>query len=288
MNEQDWVILKTIYEEKNITRSAERLYISQPALTYRLQQIEEELHIKIFSRSNKGIHFTVEGLHVIQYAKKMMIDFQKLKDELLNMKNSTSGELRIGVSSNFAHYELPTILKEFLADYPNVQVKVTTDWSNKIMSLFMNEEIHVGIVRGEHQWNGPSILINQDPISIISKNEIAIDELPNLSMISYKTDPSLEEIIEKWWREHFNQPPLISMEVDKLETCKEMVLKGLGYGIVPNYLVKNHESELFLQPLKKKDNRMIVRDLWLYYRKEELHLSAVKAFVQFMENNPST
>ncbi|WP_249869194.1 LysR family transcriptional regulator [Oceanobacillus saliphilus] len=283
MNEKDWQILKTIDEEKNITRSAERLYISQPALTYRINQIENELNIKIFSRSNKGIFITEEGIHVVKYAEKMLLHFQKLKDNLMNLKDMTSGELRIGVSSNFAQYELPNILKNFLTDFPNVQVKLMTDWSNKIMNLFLNEEIHVAIVRGECTWKGPKIFINQDPISLISKQQIPIDSLPNHPMISYKTEPALKNIIDTWWREHFQTPPLISMEVDKLETCKEMVLKGLGFGVVPNYVVKHHKNNLSIQPLTSIKNKPIVRDLWLYYRKESLELSTVKAFIDFME-----
>jgi DNA-binding transcriptional LysR family regulator len=283
MNEKDWVILQTIYEEKNITKSAERLFISQPALTYRLQQIEEELSITIFTRSNKGIHLTKEGEYLVKYAKKMIINFRHLKDQLMDYKQTATGELRIGASSNFAHYKLPAILKEFLHYYPNVQIKVTTGWSKKIMKLFHNEEIHIGIIRGENNWKGPGYLIDQDYLSLISKELLKLEDLPTLPMISYQTDPALEQLIDRWWRDKFSQPPFVSMEVDKLETCKEMVLKGLGYGIVPSYILENNPENLFIKNLKTPENNYIVRNLWMLYREKEIHLTVVKAFVDFME-----
>lgn len=283
MDEKDWVILQTIYQEKNITKAAEKLFISQPALTYRLQQIEDNLSIKIFSRSRRGIKFTAEGEHLVDYAHKMIVELRKLKDRLLDMSQSTKGELRIGVSSNFAHYKLPKLLDDFIRIHPAVQFKVYTGWSIEILKLLETEEIHIGIIRGEYKWQGPKALIDEDPMCLIYKKPINLHELPNLPRINYKTDPDLKQLIEKWWNSKFTEPPLITMEVDKLETCKEMVLNGLGYGIIPRYLLQKDEQHLFIQNLTTPDDQLILRKLWMFYRTNEMKLSVVKAFVDFIK-----
>ena len=106
MEDKDWFIIKTLYEEKNITKAAERLFITQPALTYRLQVIEQELGAKIVNRGKKGIEFTKEGEYVFRYAEKMIYEFQKLKETLQNMDNKIQGTFRLAVTASFAttHY----------------------------------------------------------------------------------------------------------------------------------------------------------------------------------------
>lgn len=283
MDEKDWYILKMIYEEKNITRSAERLHTSQPALTYRLNQIQDEFSSKIFSRGKSGIRFTPEGELIVSYANNMIAQLSKLKDQLANMNEKIQGELRIGVSSNYAHYKLPSILEKFLSIYPDVQVKVNTGWSSKILKLFQNEELHIGIIRGDYQWDGPKLLLDEDPMCLISKDPIDINELPKHPRISYKTDQNLKFVLDKWWQSKFNEEPLISMEVDRLETCKEMVKTGLGYGIIPSFLLEN-ENNLFIQNITTPDHKFIYRKLWMFYHANEMNLSAVRAFVEFIRD----
>ena len=75
----------SLYEEKNISRAAERLYISQPALTYRLKNLEKEFGTTLFYKVKGGIEFTPEGVHLVEYAEEMLKKLQKTKDNMLNM-----------------------------------------------------------------------------------------------------------------------------------------------------------------------------------------------------------
>ncbi len=95
MEEKDWLILKTLYEEKNITKTAEKVDITQPALTYRLQAIEQEIGAKIVNRGKKGVEFTMEGEYIYRYAEKMIVEFRNLKETLKNMDNKIQGKLRL-------------------------------------------------------------------------------------------------------------------------------------------------------------------------------------------------
>jgi DNA-binding transcriptional LysR family regulator len=129
MDEKDWVILQTIFEERNITKAAEKLYISQPALTYRLQQLEKEFGTMIVARGKRGVEFTAQGEYIAQYARSMTLQLRNTKEFVQNMGKEIRGALRIGVSGIFARYELPAILNEFISQYPNVEVNVKTGWS---------------------------------------------------------------------------------------------------------------------------------------------------------------
>ncbi|WP_255343664.1 LysR family transcriptional regulator [Geomicrobium sp. JCM 19039] len=174
MNEKDWILLQTLYEVKSITKTAEMLYISQPAITYRLSSIEREFGIEIAKRSNKGLKFTSEGEYLVHYFEKMSRELEKTKDWLLNMGKKNQGNLRLGVSSTFSYYRLPEILKKFMEEFPNIQVEVTTGWSSAILKKLEDEKIHIGIIRGGYDWKANSILISKENVCLISKDKIDI------------------------------------------------------------------------------------------------------------------
>lgn len=283
MNDKDWSTLLVLNKTKNITKAAEKLHISQPALSHRIQQLENEFSITIMTRGKKGIVLTTEGELIVDYAKSMTGYLRQLKDSLSEINSKVTGELRIGVSSNYALYKLPLILKNFIEVYPDIQIIVKTGWSTDILKAFLDEEIHIGIIRGNYDWDGPKILINEDPMCLISQHFIDFNNLPSLPRIDYKTDPDLKLIIDNWWHDWFLKPPFIAMEVDRLVTCREMVLNGLGYGIVPRYILDNTEEELFIHDLKTPDERAISRKLSMFYRSNELSLSVVKVFVEFIK-----
>ncbi len=114
MDDKDWRILKTIAEERNLTKAAARLYISQPALTYRLKNMEEEFGAQVVSRVPTGVELTPQGEYLLAYAAEMLHKFGAVKERIKNMADKVQGALRIGSSSVFAHYTLPKILKGFL------------------------------------------------------------------------------------------------------------------------------------------------------------------------------
>lgn len=285
MDEKDWFIIKAIHEERNITKAAEKLYTSQPALTYRLQQMEENLKVKLVLRNKKGIKFTPEGEYLVKYANQMILELQKTRDYVLNMNNNIEGIIRIGVSSNFGHYRLPSILKSFLQNYPNVQFNVTTGWSSKINKLIQNEDVHLGIVRGDYTWYGPKVLIEKEHLTIISKENINIEKLPNLPCINYVTDHLLKKIIDDWWLERFSHPPNYTMKVDKIETCKEMVRHGLGYAIIPSICLQSRDREQFHTiHLTSIKGEPIWRDTWLMYQESVLDFEVIKRFIEFISD----
>ncbi|MBP2667722.1 MAG: transcriptional regulator, LysR family [Firmicutes bacterium] len=222
MDDKDWLILKTIAEEKNITKAADRLYISQPALTYRLRNLEKEFAAKLVSRHPSGVILTPQGESVLAYAQEMLLQLRKTKERVQNMENKVQGTLRLGTSSVFAHYLLPPILKTFLEKYPDVEVSL------------------------------------------------------------YLTDSSLEPMIQEWWRESFSEPPHIPMKVDNMDTCRQMVLHGLGWAILPAIGLRQQGAP-FTQELYWRNGEPLRRRTWMIYPTAALDLSAVAAFTEYMK-----
>jgi DNA-binding transcriptional LysR family regulator len=284
LDEKDWNALCILDQEKNISRASERLYISQPALTYRLKNLEKEFGTKLFFKIKGGIEFTNEGLHLVEYSQEMIKKLQTTKDNMINSQNEVRGTLRIGVSSNFAQYKLPKILKQFATKFPNVQFNINTGWSTDILNLLDSANVQLGILRGNYEWYGKKTLLHKEKLCLISKKEIEMVDLPKLPFINYKTDSSLKALINGWWHDKYSEPPFIIMETDRLETCREMVKNDLGIAIVPQICLQPSDN-LHIYELSYHDDEPVYRYTWLMYNQDSLKLSTVNHFINFLNEH---
>ncbi|MCG7344057.1 LysR family transcriptional regulator [Sporosarcina sp. ACRSL] len=292
MDEKDALILQYLYEDRVITKAAERLYITQPALSYRIQQIENRFGVKIAIKSGKGIKFTSEGEYLVSVAQKILIEIQNAKDHLTNMATEVQGTLKIGATSIFARYHLPYILKTFVDMYPKVLINVNTGQSPNIMEMLDNDKIHVAFIRGDYSWDGLKHQINEDGMSLISKSKIDLNELPSLQWIKYlppsrakKYEPNtlLEDEIKIWWYEKFNQPPINTMSFDSYDTCKVMVEQGLGYSFIPKIFL-NDNDDFHVVDLIKKNGETVNRRSWLMYKENYAQLRVVNKFTDYIKS----
>jgi DNA-binding transcriptional LysR family regulator len=283
MRSQDWEILKVLYENKNITKTGKQLFISQPALTNRIKQIEKEFGIKIINRDRRGVQFTPQGEYLAKSAEEMILKLRQIKDHLTNMESKVVGTINLGVSSFFTKYKLPQLLRAFKDNYPNVEFKVTTGWSRDLFHSLYKKDIHIAFVRGEYTWIEQKHLLFEDQLCVASKEEIDISNLPNLPRIDYKTDNLLKSIIDHWWIENFTRPPMVTMEVDQVDTCKEMVVNGLGYAIMPGMILKGNE-DIHKVYITDKENNPLIRNTWMLYHNESLEVNVINAFVSFISS----
>lgn len=284
---RDWEILKVLYSQKNLTKAARLLFITQPALTTRLKHMQEELGVKIVTRESRGVHFTPQGEYLVQCADDILAQYNKIIEHVRNMNetigNEVVGTLKLGVSNFFANYELPHILKLFRNQYPHVEFKVISGWSKDVTKLIHNKDVHIGFIRGDYSSRGlKKHLLFEETVSVTSREAIDIVDLPNLPRIDYNGDYLLKSLVDNWWAENYSQSPFISIEVDQVDTCKEMVINGLGYGFLSNRIL-NDVDDLYKIVLTDPKGNPILRRTWMYYHMESVEWNVVKAFVNFIE-----
>lgn len=282
MDTRSWQLLKILYEEKNITKTAEKLYISQPALTSRIKQIEKNYNTQIAIRGRRGIQFTPQGEYLAKEASELIKKFEEIKENIVNMEQEVSGTLKIAVSRYFTKYELPQILQEFKAIYPQVEYKIITEWSSNVFNLIYNHDVHIGILRGDYSWSEYKHLIFVENLCLASSNKIDLENLPSMPRIDYHTDTILKSYLDNWWAENYSSPPFIYMEVDQVDTCKEMITHGLGYGIVPSRLIAG-TKDINKINITRQNGEAILRNTWMFYNQESKNLKLVSAFIDFMK-----
>jgi DNA-binding transcriptional LysR family regulator len=164
-----------------------------------------------------------------------------------------------------------------------VRFDVTTLPSQDILSAVENRQLQAGFVRGEYNTGLEKLLVSEDQIHVAAKGPIQLEDLPHLPQIEYTKEPTVIKATERWWKERFDQPPLIRMRVNHGDTCREMVLSGLGYGIFSDSKFTKGSQELTSTPLFFLDGSKFSRKTWFVYHKEELQRHVVREFVRFIE-----
>jgi DNA-binding transcriptional LysR family regulator len=278
------MVLKTLYEQHNITKASEVLFLSQPALSYRIQQLEKDFGVVILERGKKGIKFTPQGEYLYKYSLEMLDQMRSVKENLLSMDQKVLGILKIGSTRSLIKSFLPKYLGQFSGIYPTVEFNVKSGRSDELVDKLYNREIHVGFVRNGIEWDGEKKILLSEAISIISDRKITYSDLPSLHMISYNTEASLAKVIDTWWKSMYLHSPNIIMTVDNVEVAREMVRHHLGYAILPNVGLSNTDG-LYLLPLKTEKGENIVRESLMIYQKKSLSVPLVKAFIEHITDN---
>lgn len=279
---QHWEMLGVLYETGNITQAAKQLFVSQPTLTTRIKHLEEHYDIQLIVRKHRGIDFTPEGEELAMHAKKMLREQIYIEEKLNNMKNNVTGKLRVGVSHFFALNKMPKILRLFKQLYPEVEFQVITGWSSDIYQRALNNDVHLSFIKGNYSWKEEKVLLYEEEVCIASPWEFTLEDLPKLPRIDYNTDGQNKIIMDNWWYNQFDKSPNVNIHVNQVETCKEMVVNGLGYAILADLVVRPHD-ELFTKTLYEPSGEAIKRNTWMYYHKDSIQMNIVKAFVQFVQ-----
>ena len=284
MRDFDWKIIATLHKYKNISKTANILFIAQPTLTKRIQLIEEELGVSLVVRTTKGVTLTAEGEYVARKAEQILRAIDEIKLNFTNASGGTVGTLRIGVPNSYAVYIMPKLLKEFSDLYPNIKFDIEIAASNEIIKLVENHEVNVGFARGSYTTSLEKVLLADDQVFLVSKDPLDLDKLPELPRIDYAREPSIESAINTWWNQRYKEKPLIRMQVNHGNTAIAMVREGLGYGFFSDRNFFKDAPELYAQPLIFTDGTYFTRKTHLYYVKDETYNQVAMNFINFAKN----
>ena len=242
MDEKDLQIFLTLADTGNLTRTAEKLYLAQPTLSKRLQNMESELGATLFLRSKQGVTLTPAGEEAQKVIQRTVQDFSTLREQLQLRKNTICGTLRIEASIDYSKYRLPQ-------------------------------------VRGEYDWDEGKILLEREPVCLIRSRENADVPLNEMRYIGRDANPEHMSMKARWLMEH-KMEPCSQLNVDGLSTCVAMVKAGLGWSIVPEICLNYFDG--ISEPLFFADGTPLSRSTYLLYRKRESELPQVREFIRMV------
>jgi len=162
-------VFHTVARRLNFTKAARELYITQPAVTRHIHELEQHFKVKLFERNGTRIRLAPAGKRLLQHTEALFALYRNMEFDMSALTQAHSGRLMLGGSMTTAPYIIPPILADFHERYPDVQVNLITGNTQQIEEALEREEIDLGIVEG-HSRN-PSIKYTEfmkDEIVLVS------------------------------------------------------------------------------------------------------------------------
>jgi len=138
--------LVMIMREGSFTAAAEKLFVTQPALSQQMKALEGELGVQLFERRGRRIMITAPGALVLAQAEQILAHLQQLQQELAALKDIAYGRLRIGTSDTICLYLLPPVIQAFRQQYPAVEIHLTNRPSREVAALLVEGTLDFGLI----------------------------------------------------------------------------------------------------------------------------------------------
>ncbi len=142
-------VFYTVAQRLNFTKAAEELYITQPAVTKHIHEIENHFKVKLFERNGGKIKLTQAGEILLQYTEQIFSTYRNLEFEMNALLHQHRGKLRIGASTTAAQYVLPPVLAAFHKKFKDIKVALSNNNTEQTEQALQNKQIDLGIIEGQ-------------------------------------------------------------------------------------------------------------------------------------------
>ena len=136
-------VFTKVGKSKSFSKAAKDLYMTQPAVSQAIMQLERELDIRLFTRTPKGVTLTNEGNLLFEYANSAINLIDVGEEKILEFKNLTTGELKIGVGDTISKYFLLPYLEAFHNQFPNIKFKIVNGTTLELCSILKSGEVDI-------------------------------------------------------------------------------------------------------------------------------------------------
>lgn len=249
----------------SFTRAAERLYVSQPAVTNAVRSLEEELGIQLFDRSQKQALLTTEGKIFFAHVEQIMNGISNTLEEINSLKNLGAGVVNIGLTAFGGIPSCIFLLKNFIESYPNIKISVKEDETERLQKLLVEDKLDFAFVfSGKEKSALNYIKLSEQELTLCCnrrhrfrrQNILQLEEIRNESFIMPKAAKDFfvgADIFQN-----------VVAEISHVQTIKSLVSAGLGVSILPeeifeqddNLIAVAIEPPIYLQPvIAYKKNR---------------------------------
>ncbi len=290
--------LRVFYEVAKVgrfTEAAQRLYISQSALSRSVALLEESLAVKLFERSQKGVTLTQVGTEVFRYCEQIFNTVEEIKRVCSGTREVCEGPLRFATTDHVTNYLLVGPLQDFRNDYPAVIPSVFTGTPDEIISNLLSTECEFGLLFSKVPI--PQVeydAIREEPMSLVVKTQIW-DELKSSS-----TQTTLNRILKKVGyissigahaqqrpsrvlHELFGQMPPIGFEANGQEAQKRVCLGGGGVAYLARFMVEWEIKSGLLHEINVQHPHSF--KLWLATKKGRFLSLPARMFLEKLRNH---
>ncbi len=268
-------IFMTVVQEGSFRAAAERLYITQSAISQHIKDLETSLGRQLFQRGWRGVTLTPHGELLESYAKRIFDIVSEAENALTNLEALPEGRLTLGATPGIGIYLAPEWIGRFRGRYTQLSVALQTGITAQIVADVLAQRIDLGFIEGElenhqHPRLGVCLLQEVPQMVVIGAKhawwnavEVSLEALHHQPLIVRPPNSQSRIWLEKTLREHGIEPT-ISAEFDNIESTKRAVAAGVCLAVLPCYVVQNEIAQGTLRALPIEGNplRRTLKLIW--------------------------
>lgn len=283
-------VFHTVAKQLSFTKAGEVLFMTQPAVTFQIKQLEEQFDTRLFDRGHGRLSLTPAGEMVFAYAEKILNLSAEMEVRLGEMTGEVCGPLLVGASMTIAEFLLPRILGEFKSRYPGVQPRLVVANSETIEKRIAEHVLDIGFIESQsHDPNLQTDVCCEDELVVVCNprfplarlKEVSPERLLDHPYVSRESGSGTREFTDAYLREHGSGIEQLNtvMELGSPVALNAVVETGLGYTIASRASVASSQrlGELVAIPLKPR----YMRTLSMVYSKDKFRSKLVTTFVEF-------
>lgn len=283
-------VFHAVAKHRSFTRAADALFMTQPAVTFQIRQLEDQYGTRLFERRHGSITLTPAGELVLEYASKILALSDEMDTRVGEMTGEMRGPLLVGASTTIAEFMLPGVLGEFNALYPQVRARLIVGNSGSIEAQVAEHALDVGLIDAPAKLSGlAGQCCCEDELQVICVPDYPLAEfmalrptdLIDYEYISREPGSGTREITDAYFAEHGIAPETlkVQMELGSPEALKGVVATGLGFAVVSRAVSAREVAlgELRGIPLDPP----LKRGLYLIHPQERFQSRLLTTFIDF-------
>ena len=284
MSLQKYKALVTVVELGSISRAAEQLGYTQPAISRMIVDLENQWQMELLHRGKGGVQLTSSGQRLLPVLRAITEDCRMLEDTVREMQGMQTGMLRLGTFTTAADRWIPDLLKAFAKEYPNITFKLYNSESyEEIQQWIRHGQVDCGFVRLPAANDLQATPLKKDMlVAVLPKNHplaeeefVTLEQLSREPIIKLRKDQEIGQFLE-----HLPEPPRICYEVSSDHTVLSMVENGLGISVMHSLIADTDRYGVVWKALDQPN----FREIGVAVPRNGRLTTPVKTFVEFIAN----
>ena len=284
-------VFNEVAKHLSFIRAAEALYLTPPAVTMQIKELENNVGMALFDRTGKKVSLTTAGEYMLVYARRILATVKDAEDAAARLQHAEAGILTIGMVGT-AKYFMMNLLAEFKSRHEGVEIRLEMGNREQLVNLLQNNEVDIAVMgrppkelrtRAEPFAAHPHVFIAspKNPLLIESRsNKLALEELRHQQLIVREQGSGTRAAMERFFEEGHIEPTH-RMQLQSNETIKQAVMANLGIGFVSLHTIAL-ELENDKLGILEIEGAPIVRAWNLVHTRSKMLSPAAEAFRYFM------
>lgn len=279
-------IIAAIHEHGTLTEAAERMHLTQSALSHSMRKLEQALGTPLWEKDGRRLRLTHGGMTVLNLAQRILPQIEHTEEQLYEIAEGKQGALRIGMECHPCYQWLLRVVRPFLIAYPGVDVDVRQKFTfgglqalhgYDIDLLLTPDPLHLPSVVYKAVFDYEQVLVMSQSHPLAGKPWLSPEDLGSEVLFTYPVEPSRLDIFS-----HFLTPAGCGVKrhkwIETTEILLQMVSAGRGVGALPLWLVEEQNDDLGLTTARLGKHGL-KKSLHLGYRKTDTNAPFVNAFI---------